>query len=75
LIIKSDANFFSYDTQQLEKHCLRSIMPQGMGLTDKQLNDQWEQFDWIQGEKRINGLQTRITKAAMKKDRDLVNRL
>ncbi len=50
-------------------------MPQGMGLTDKQLNDQWEQFDWIQGEKRINGLQTRITKAAMKKDRDLVNRL
>ena len=52
-----------------------SKMPEGKRLTDKQLNDQWEQFDWKQAEKRINGLQTRITKATLNKDWNLVKRL
>jgi len=52
-----------------------STMPQGKGLTDMQLKDQWEQFDWKLAEKRINGLQTRITKATLEKDWNLVKRL
>jgi Retron-type reverse transcriptase len=52
-----------------------STMPQGKRLTDMQLKDQWEQFDWKLAEKHINGLQTRITKATLKKDWNLVKRL
>ena len=52
-----------------------SMMPEIKGLTDMQLYDQWEQFDWKLAEKRINGLQTRITKATLKKDWNLVKRL
>lgn len=52
-----------------------SKMSQGKRLTDSQLSDQWERFNWKQGQKRINGLQSRITKAAIEKDWNLVKRL
>jgi hypothetical protein len=45
-----------------------STMPQGKRLTDMQLKDQWEKFDWKLADKHINGLQTRITNATFKKD-------
>ena len=39
------------------------------------LADQWESIDWIQVEKEINRLQTRIAKATVKGDKNKVKRL
>ena len=39
------------------------------------LADQWESIDWIQVEKEINRLQTRIAKATVKGDRNKIKRL
>ena len=52
-----------------------SITPQGEKLTNMQLRNQWNNFDWKIVEKHVNRLQVRITKAVKEGKWYLVKRL
>ncbi len=52
-----------------------SITSQGEKLTNIQLKSQWNSIDWKKVEKNVNGLQTRIAKAVIKRKWHLAKRL